>query len=322
MHDLDSSEGAENPAKIVTELGKLREIGPNAPDLTRKYVFGEFQVDAAGQRLLRRGEPVPLRNRPFQVLLYLITHRGRLVEQSELLTAIWGAEDVYHDALRKAVGGIRAALGDDSQQPRFIETHWGKGYRFIGEVTERGWETGKDSRIGSVAEEALPTALPIKTPGIEGTGMVPPERPKPGIIRMAAGVIAAVVLVGATIAIRNDRLAHRPITTAVPLVASPSAPRPGANRNAQLTSKRNIFSAREVLKASCGRSTFSTRLLRSIRTLEMPTQASPNATPSGTGASGRSMPTSQSGSLLSTHKKLFMPIPHLAMHMLSSRLRF
>src|ERR1700728_1147338 len=99
MHDRDSSVRDENPARIVTESGKLREIGQVAPDLTQKYAFGEFQIDAAKQRLLRRGEAVPLRNRPFQVLLYLIKHRGRLVEQSELLTAIWGASDVYHDAL-------------------------------------------------------------------------------------------------------------------------------------------------------------------------------------------------------------------------------
>jgi DNA-binding winged helix-turn-helix (wHTH) protein/tetratricopeptide (TPR) repeat protein len=267
MHDRDSSVRDENPARIVTESGKLREIGQVAPDLTQKYAFGEFQIDAAKQRLLRRGEPVPLRNRPFQVLLYLIKHRGRLVEQSELLTAIWGASDVYHDALRKAVGGIRSALGDDSQQPRFIETYWGKGYRFIGEVIEEGRDTWKASLMGGVAGEALPAPIPIDTASAEGAGTVPPERSRPGIMRIAAGVAAAAVLVGATIAIWNDRLTHRSITTAMPQASSSLTPTPTSE------SQRADYLEAEYLVSQRS----SESIARAIAIFNEITQADPHA---------------------------------------------
>jgi DNA-binding winged helix-turn-helix (wHTH) protein/Tfp pilus assembly protein PilF len=134
MQSFDISVEPENPAKSGNDSGKVWEKCAAAGDCLQAYRFGEFEIDPASRRLLLRGKPVPLRNRPFEVLLYLVTRHGRLVEQSELLAAIWGASDVYHDALRKAVGSIRSALGDDSHQPRFVETHWGKGYRFIGEV--------------------------------------------------------------------------------------------------------------------------------------------------------------------------------------------
>jgi DNA-binding winged helix-turn-helix (wHTH) protein/Tfp pilus assembly protein PilF len=136
MQSFDNSVEPGKPAKSGNHSGKLWEKCADEGDCPPKCRFGEFEIDPATQRLLLRGEPVALRNRPFQVLLYLLTHRGRLVEQSELLTAIWGNADVYHNALRKAIGSVRSALGDDSQQPRFIETHWGRGYRFIGEVVE------------------------------------------------------------------------------------------------------------------------------------------------------------------------------------------
>jgi DNA-binding winged helix-turn-helix (wHTH) protein/Tfp pilus assembly protein PilF len=138
MQSFDNSVGPDNPAKSGNDSGKLWENCADVGDRRQTYRFAEFEIDPANQRLLLCGKPVALRNRPFEVLLYLVQHRGRLVEQSELLGAIWGASDVYHNALRKAVGSVRSALGDDSQQPRFIETHWGKGYRFIGEVVDSG----------------------------------------------------------------------------------------------------------------------------------------------------------------------------------------
>jgi TolB-like protein/DNA-binding winged helix-turn-helix (wHTH) protein/Tfp pilus assembly protein PilF len=88
-------------------------------------------------RLLTRGEQsVRLANRPFQVLLYLIEHRDHLVSRTELLEAFWEGSDVYDGTLTQCVGAIRRALDDRKDNPRFIETRWAGGYRYIGPLEE------------------------------------------------------------------------------------------------------------------------------------------------------------------------------------------
>ena len=236
MQDRDSSTRAENPARIGKTLGKTSEKDSLPAGSTRKYSFGEFHFDPAEHRLLLRGEPVSLRNRPLQVLHYLIEHRGRLVELSELLGSIWGAEDVYHDALRKAVGSIRTALGDDSQKPRFIETQWGKGYRFIGEVIEEGPETLASPLNNPVAPEGLPVSRPTEAARGGGPGTIPTEWRWPRYTRIAAGIAAAVALVAATVVVRNARLTDRTRASAAPQALSSSALSPvnDAERTAYL----------------------------------------------------------------------------------------
>ncbi len=101
------------------------------------YLLGEFNLDAGRRQLSRHGEPVHLTPRPFQVLLYLIENRARLVSRGELLDRFWSGRDVYDVALTKSIGAIRKALDDRQEPPRFIETRYGEGYRFIGPVVEQ-----------------------------------------------------------------------------------------------------------------------------------------------------------------------------------------
>jgi len=66
----------------------------------------------------------------------LIEHRDRLVTRQELLDLFWEGRDVYDLTLSRCVSSIRKALDDQSDRPRFIETRWSEGYRFIGPVEE------------------------------------------------------------------------------------------------------------------------------------------------------------------------------------------
>ena len=99
-----------------------------------KYTLGDFQLEPDSRLLVHDGEPVHLARLPFQVLLYLIEHRDRVVTRDELLAQFWDGKDVYDDTLRKCVSAIRKALNDRGDQPRFIETRWAEGYRYIGPV--------------------------------------------------------------------------------------------------------------------------------------------------------------------------------------------
>lgn len=106
----------------------------------KRYVLeGEFDLEP-DKRLLttRTGTPVHLANRPFQVLVYLVEQRERVVSRRELLERFWDGRDVYDITLTKCVGTVRKALDDQQkEQPRFIETRWAEGYRFVGAVEER-----------------------------------------------------------------------------------------------------------------------------------------------------------------------------------------
>src|SRR5580765_4833791 len=97
----------------------------------KRYLLNGFSLAPDEQLLTHQGQPVHLPKRPFQVLLYLVENRDRLVSRTELLDRFWDGKDVYDDALRKCVGAVRKAL-DDSENSRFIETRWGVGYRYIG----------------------------------------------------------------------------------------------------------------------------------------------------------------------------------------------
>lgn len=98
------------------------------------YAFGQLKLDAFSRTLIRDGEEVHIAERPFDILLELIENRDRVIKRAELLDRFWDGHDVYDDALRKCIGSIRKAIGDTSRPARFIETRYGGGYRFVGDV--------------------------------------------------------------------------------------------------------------------------------------------------------------------------------------------
>jgi TolB-like protein/DNA-binding winged helix-turn-helix (wHTH) protein/Tfp pilus assembly protein PilF len=102
----------------------------------KRYLLGECVLDPDRRLITCNGNIVRLPNKPFQVLLYLIEHRDRVVMRQELLDQFWDGKDVYDDTLRKSVGAIRKALGDRSEGARFIETRHREGYRYVGPLDE------------------------------------------------------------------------------------------------------------------------------------------------------------------------------------------
>ena len=95
--------------------------------------FGDFRLDHQLRSLHRGDHPVRLAAKPLATLEFLIRNRHRVVAKTELLRDVWGGQQEIN-TVEQAVGQVRRALGDDSSQPRFIETVPGQGYRFIAEV--------------------------------------------------------------------------------------------------------------------------------------------------------------------------------------------
>ena len=103
--------------------------------------FPPFRLDLVNQCLWRRSEGAEERRilltpKAFAMLRYLVEHAGRLVNQDELLEALWPDTYVQPEVLRSHIRDIRAALEDDPKSPRFIETLPRRGYRFIAPVTD------------------------------------------------------------------------------------------------------------------------------------------------------------------------------------------
>jgi TolB-like protein/DNA-binding winged helix-turn-helix (wHTH) protein len=101
------------------------------------YQLGTYTLEHSARILRHEQQPVHLTGIPFQVLVYLIENRDRLVSRAELLDRFWEGRDVYEASLTKAVGAIRKALNDPKDQPLFIETRYGEGYRYIGPCVVR-----------------------------------------------------------------------------------------------------------------------------------------------------------------------------------------
>ena len=83
--------------------------------------------------LTRAGSVVRLQDQPLQVLLALLDRPGAMVAREQLITRLWptGVVD-YETGLNTVMRKLRAALGDDAGEPRYIETIPRRGYRFIG----------------------------------------------------------------------------------------------------------------------------------------------------------------------------------------------
>ena len=97
--------------------------------------FPPFHLDRVNAQLWRGEEEISLRRKSFDVLLYLVDHAGQLVTKAALLDAIWSEVSVSDSMPAICVGELRKALGDEAKIPRFIETVYGRGYRFVAKVT-------------------------------------------------------------------------------------------------------------------------------------------------------------------------------------------
>ena len=103
----------------------------NVDPCAARLRFERFDLDEAEARLTCAGQPVPLAPKPFAVLCALARTPSMLVTKNALLDAVWGHRFVTESVLKSAISEVRAALGDDPKQPRYIETVSRRGYRFI-----------------------------------------------------------------------------------------------------------------------------------------------------------------------------------------------
>jgi len=114
-------------------------MGSHLAGERKSISFGtDFELDASELELRRFGRTLKLERIPMQILLILIERKGQVVTRETIAEQVWG-KDIFLDTdngINCAIRKIRQVLKDDPQQPRFLETIPGRGYRFIAAVAE------------------------------------------------------------------------------------------------------------------------------------------------------------------------------------------
>jgi len=125
-----------------------------------KLHFRNYQLDPEGFELSRAGHRLRLERKPMELLILLAEKQGQLVKREEIIERIWG-KDFFFDAengVNNAIRKIRSVLNDDPEQPRFVETSVGMGYRFVAPVERVLEPSGL-----STGEPAVPVTEPQRS---------------------------------------------------------------------------------------------------------------------------------------------------------------
>ena len=108
-----------------------------------KYRFRDCELDVGARTVTRAGAPVRVEPQVFDLILYLIENRGRIVDKDELLARVWKGRLVSDATIASRINAARNALGDDGRAQAVIATAARTGFRFVAEVSEEGGGIGR-----------------------------------------------------------------------------------------------------------------------------------------------------------------------------------
>jgi two-component system response regulator ResD len=120
-----------SPAELVARVDAvLRRSSQPAEAEPEPIVHGPLRIDPASRTVTLGGEEISLTQREFDLLAYLAARPGRVFSRDQLMEAVWDYPFFTDTStVTVHVRRLRAKLGDDPSEPRFIETVWGVGYR-------------------------------------------------------------------------------------------------------------------------------------------------------------------------------------------------
>jgi TolB-like protein/DNA-binding winged helix-turn-helix (wHTH) protein/tetratricopeptide (TPR) repeat protein len=118
------------PLEVLADgLGAVRH--PDKGRWNLPYYFEDQVLDPGRRELSRRGETIPLEPKVFDLLVYLIENRDRLVTKDDLIAKVWAGRIVSDSALTSAINAARTAIGDNGREQRLLRTSSRKGIRFV-----------------------------------------------------------------------------------------------------------------------------------------------------------------------------------------------
>ncbi len=133
---------------------------------TLLFLFSDHTLDTDRRELLRGSEPVAVEPQVFDLLIYLLANRDRVVSKDDLIAAVWGGRVVSDSTLASRINAARKAIGDNGAHQKLIRTIARKGIRFIGTV-----------RTQSTGEAAVASPPPNMPHESSRPAAPPPDRP-------------------------------------------------------------------------------------------------------------------------------------------------
>ena len=127
----------------------------------KKVHFDDFELDYGRFQLCRSGSPVRLEGLPLQLLMFLVANKGQLITREQISSELW-SKDVFVDVeqgINTAIRKIRRALADDADEPQYLQTIVGRGYRFVAPTTEEGGSGQAPAEGLTVSAEELGRAI-------------------------------------------------------------------------------------------------------------------------------------------------------------------
>jgi TolB-like protein/Flp pilus assembly protein TadD len=128
------------------------------PGAAVQFVFSDHVLDVDRRELRRGSETIAVGPQVFDLLVYLIQNRDRVVSKDDLIDSVWGGRIVSESTLTSRINAARTAVGDSGEDQRLIKTLPRKGFRFVGAVHERGAPVdrspGKDARASLLPDSA------------------------------------------------------------------------------------------------------------------------------------------------------------------------
>ena len=115
----------------------MLENGLTCPDGqggAMQFLFAGHILDRDRRELRRGGETIAVEPQVFDLLIYLVENRERVVSKDDLIASVWGGRIVSDSSLTSRINAARKAIGDSGEEQRLIRTVARKGLRFIGAV--------------------------------------------------------------------------------------------------------------------------------------------------------------------------------------------
>ena len=145
----------------------------------KRVSFDDFELDFGRFQLRRRGKPVCLEGLPLQLLMFLVENKGQMVTREQISSQLW-SKDVFVDVdqgINTAIRKIRRALADDADQPQYLQTVVGRGYRFVAPIAEEVGSASSPELVVSAEElgRAILTAAGLDPDNPRSTPKPPEE---------------------------------------------------------------------------------------------------------------------------------------------------
>lgn len=131
--DTGADDYIAKPFSIPVLLSKIKAAMRRAygEDNERSLAYEDITVDIKGRTVTRGGTPVEIKGKEFDILVYLMQNRGKVVDKNELFDQVWGYySDTEMSSLNVYIRWLREKLEDDPKEPKYIKTVWRVGYKF------------------------------------------------------------------------------------------------------------------------------------------------------------------------------------------------